>query len=84
MALSMTEAEYIMASEVTKEAIWLQRLTTDFKDSGPESVSTLILYCDSQSAIQLMRNPIIHAKKKHIEVRHHHFRELITEKRLEI
>jgi hypothetical protein len=81
---SMTEAEYIAASKVAKEAIWLQRLTADFTDSGPESVSTLTLYCDSQSAIHLVRNPIIHTKTKHIKVWYHHIRELITEKRLEI
>ena len=83
-ALSTTEAEYIAASEAAKEAIWLQRLTADFTDSGPESASTPTLYCDSQSAIHLVRNPIIHSKTKHIEVRYHHIRELVTEKRLEI
>ena len=45
-ALSKTGAENIAASEATKEAIWLQRLTTDFKDSGSETVSTPTLSCD--------------------------------------
>ena len=77
-------AEYIAASEAAKEAIWLQRLTADFTDSDPESVSTPTLYCDSQSVIHLVRNPIIYKKTKHVEVRYHHIRELVTKKRLEI
>ena len=45
---------------------------------------TPTIYCDSQSAIHLIRNPVYHAKTKHIEVRFHHIRELVTEKRLEV
>ena len=40
--------------------------------------------CDSQSTIHLIRNPVYHAKTKHIEVRFHHIRELVTEKTLEV
>ena len=44
----------------------------------------MILFCDSQSAIHLVWNPIIHAKTKNIEVWYRRTRELITKERLEI
>ena len=69
------EAEYIVPSEAVKEAIWLQLLASDFKDSGPESKTTPILVCDSH----LVHNPIIHMKTKHIGVLYHHIRKLNTE-----
>ena len=43
----------------------------------------LTLFCDSQSEIHLIWNPIYHAKTKNIEVRYHHIRELITDKKLD-
>ena len=43
----MIEVEYITTSEAAKEAIWLQWLAANLKESGPESEMTLILFCDS-------------------------------------
>ena len=45
--LSTTIVEHITTSEATKEVIWLQWLTSDFTDSGPESISTPTLFSDS-------------------------------------
>ena len=82
--LSTTEAEYIAASEAAKEAIWLHRLSADFGTKNRTDRPTPTIYCDSQSAIHLINNLVYHAKKKHIEVRYHHIRELVTEKKLEV
>ena len=73
-ALSTTEAEYVAASEACKEAVWLSRLACDM------GISKLvpILFCDSQSAIALAKNPVYHAKTKHIGVRYHFIRECIA------
>ena len=43
-----------------------------------------ILHSDSQSATMQARNPVFHAKKKHIEVRYRHSRKLVIDKKLEI
>ena len=75
------ETRHILGMWIERDQL---RLNTDFTDSGTESVPTPTLYCDSQSAIHLMRNPIIHTKTKHIEIRYHHIQELVTEKRLKI
>ncbi|MCO5602705.1 hypothetical protein L7F22_056841 [Adiantum nelumboides] len=77
---STTEAEYVAALEVCKEAIWLGRLVTDLgiKEETP------ILHCDSQSAIQLARNPVYHSKTKHVDVKYHFIREMVEDKQLQL
>ena len=63
----------------------LAALTIDwFSAKGWIDHSAPTLYCDSQSAIHLIKNPVNHAKTKHIEVRHHHIWELVTNKKLEV
>lgn len=34
--------------------------------------------CDNISAVMLARNPILHGRTKHIEIKHHYIRELIA------
>ena len=37
-----------------------------------------MLHCDSQSAIYLAKNQVYHARTKHIDVRFHRIRELVS------
>ncbi|MCO5582546.1 hypothetical protein L7F22_036443 [Adiantum nelumboides] len=76
VALSTTEAEYVAATEASKEALWLMRLVEELgiKSQVP------VLHCDSQSAIMLARNPVFHAKTKHIEVKYHFIRSVLDDK----
>jgi len=67
VSLSTTEAEFIAASEATKEAIWLRKLLAEL---GHECIEPTELYIDNQSAIKLSRNPEFHRRSKHIDVRH--------------
>ena len=48
------------------------------------SVEVPTLHCDSQSAIMLARNPVFHAKTKHIDVKYHFIREVLDGKLLEL
>ncbi|MCO5552235.1 hypothetical protein L7F22_005747 [Adiantum nelumboides] len=77
---STTEAEYVAASEACKEAIWLGRLVTNLgiKEETP------MLHCDSQSAIQLARNPVYHSKTKHVDVKYHFIREMVEDKQVQL
>jgi hypothetical protein len=75
VALSTTEMEYMAASQCTREAIWLRQLLDDVRckyDAG-----TLIM-CDNQGAIALVKNPVYHARTKHIEVHHYFVREKVA------
>lgn len=71
VSLSTTEAEYVAASEAAKEAIWLERL---FKDITPlKEVPTL--HIDNASAVRLSKNPELHQRTKHIDIRYHFVRQ---------
>ena len=64
VALSTIEAEYIVATHASKEAIWLQRLCS----SMGLVQGAIRIDCDSQSAIFLAKKPAYHSKTKHINV----------------
>jgi hypothetical protein len=66
IALSIAEAEYIVACSASYEAIWLRKLLTGLFDL--EMRATLIL-CDNQSCIKMTENLIFHDRSKHIEIR---------------
>ena len=79
VSLSSCEAEYVAACEATREAIWevdqLEELQYDELDAP-------IIYMDSQSAMQLIENPVYHDKSKHIQARMHFVREIAQEGRV--
>ncbi|MCO5552352.1 hypothetical protein L7F22_005863 [Adiantum nelumboides] len=76
---STTKAKYISLSDANKEAVWLSRLV---KNLGIDE--TLVIYCDSQSALALARNPVFHSKSKHIEVRYHLVRDFLFNKLIDL
>ena len=67
VALSTTEAEFIVATEASKELLWMKKFLSElgFQQERPQ------LFCDSQSAIHLAKNSTFHSRSKHIEVRYH-------------
>lgn len=73
VALSTSEAEYVALSSAAQEAVWLRRMLTEL-GASPECV---ILMEDNQSAIALAKNPVSHARTKHIDIRYHYVREVI-------
>ena len=43
-----------------------------------------MLYCDSQSAIHLAKNPEFHSKTKHIQLSYHWIRHVLEEEQLSL
>lgn len=80
VALSTTEAEYMAATHACKEAIWLKRLCLDI--GIKQGIVTV--YCDSQSAISLAKNPTFHAQTKHIDVQYHFVRDMVEDGRVKL
>ena len=80
VALSTTEAEYIAVTEAGKELVWIK---TFFKELGMQQ-DEYVVYCDSQSAIDLSKNATYHSRTKHIEVRYHWILDATEEKRFKL
>jgi hypothetical protein len=67
VAQSTTEAEYIAAASCFSQLLWISYTMSDFG----EKYTHVPLQCDSTSAISVAKNPVLHSKTKHIEVRYH-------------
>ena len=80
IALSTSEAEYIVVAESFKEAKW-------FKDLGCEmcnKVCSIRVYCDSQSAIHLAKNQNkFYRRSKHIDIKYNFIRDEVEHKRVD-
>ncbi|CAL0321178.1 unnamed protein product [Lupinus luteus] len=63
------------ATQACKEAIWIQRLVEELRHKQQK----IIVYCDSQSALHMARNPAFHSRKKHIGVQYHFVIEVVEE-----
>ncbi|XP_039120642.1 secreted RxLR effector protein 161-like [Dioscorea cayenensis subsp. rotundata] len=71
--LSTTEAEFVTAFACACQAVWLRRMMEQLDQT--QSGATMI-YCDNSSTIKLSRNPVMHDRSKHIDVRFHFLRDL--------
>ena len=74
---STMEAEYIAASEATKEAIWIRKFISEF-GVVPSCSSPIDLYCDNNGAIAQAKEPRSHKKSKHILWRYHLIQEIVN------
>ena len=61
--------------QLSKEAIWMHGLINDLGILQEH----IDVFCDSQSDICLSKNQVHHARTKHIDVRFHFIREIISE-----
>lgn len=77
IALSITEAEYVAATAAACQVVWTRRILQDCSIVITESTR---LWIDNQSAISVAKNPALHGRTKHIDVRFHFIRSLVAEK----
>ncbi|XP_021758525.1 uncharacterized protein LOC110723478 [Chenopodium quinoa] len=69
-----SEAEFCSMSKTTDELKWLKALLLSLGVAHPRAMS---LFCDSQSALYIARNPVFHERTKHIEVDCYYVRDAI-------
>jgi hypothetical protein len=77
VALSTVEAEYMALSFTTQEAIWLRSLIKELDPGKKEE--PINIFCDNKGAIHLAKNSVTSQRSKHIDVRHHFFRNCLKE-----
>ena len=75
------EAKYRGAVVAACEVAWLRTLLGDL---GVHVDERVVIYCDNLSSIQLARNPVFHARTKHIEVHYHYIREKVLTSDIEL
>ncbi|MCO5569367.1 hypothetical protein L7F22_023079 [Adiantum nelumboides] len=75
-ALSSTEPEYRGAAVAACDVAWLELLLGDL---GIQVQRPVVIHCDNLSSIQLTRNPVFHARTKHIEVHYHFIKERVLD-----
>ncbi|KAL4323733.1 hypothetical protein GQ457_11G029180 [Hibiscus cannabinus] len=83
VADSTTEAEYIAASEATKEAVWIKKFITGL-GVIPSIADAVDLYCENNGAIAQEKEPRSHQRSKHILRHFHLIREIIDRGDVEI
>ena len=71
VALSTAEAEYISAASCCAQVLWMKQTLLDLG----LSYDHVPIMCDNTSAINLSKNPVLHSRTKHIEIRHHFLRD---------
>ncbi|WVZ49176.1 hypothetical protein U9M48_000553, partial [Paspalum notatum var. saurae] len=71
VSLSTTEAEYIAAASCCSQLLWMKATFSDFG----LRFGKIPLLVDSTSAISVAKNPVLHSRTKHIDVRFHFLRD---------
>jgi hypothetical protein len=76
VTLSSTEAEYVAASMCATEVKFVQMLLEELMPN--ETTRPATLFEDNTGAIFLMENQAVGNRTKHIDIRWHHMREMMT------
>ncbi|XP_073292954.1 uncharacterized protein [Primulina huaijiensis] len=68
--------EFIAATSCACQASWLKKILEElqFKQHGATTI-----FCDNSSAIKLSKNPVLHGRSKHIDVRYHFLRDMTND-----
>ncbi|WVZ76291.1 hypothetical protein U9M48_024278 [Paspalum notatum var. saurae] len=80
VALSTTEAEYVAAASCCSQLLWMKATLSDFG----LRFGKIPLLVDSTSAISIAKNPVLHTRTKHIDVRFHFLRDHYEKKDIDL
>lgn len=80
MVMCTSKVEYVAITQASKETIWLQMIMEEFR----QKQGKITLFCDSQSALHLAKNPTFNDRTKHIRVQYHIIQEKVEEGSVDI
>ena len=75
VALSMTEAEYIVLTEGAKQLIWPR---CALQELGFDQEQPTLIQCDNLGAITISHDTTYHARTKHISIAYHFIRKKVA------
>lgn len=81
VTLSTTEAEFVVAAACACQAVWMRGI---LKKLSLTQHGCTTLMCDNSSTIKLSKNPVLHGRSKHIDVRFHFLRDLTRDGTMEL
>jgi len=61
------------ATQACKEIMWIKRIMEELGHKQQQ----IVVYCDSQSALHILKNLAFHSRTKHIGIRYHFVREVV-------
>jgi hypothetical protein len=71
IALSIAEAEYIIAGHCCAQLLWMRQTLRDYG----YKLTKVPLLCNNESAIRMADNPVEHSRTKHIDIQYHFLRD---------
>ncbi|KAJ1686716.1 hypothetical protein LUZ63_018106 [Rhynchospora breviuscula] len=80
VALSTAEAEYVAAGSCCTQLLWMMQTLRDYE----LKFQKVPILCDNTSAILISKNPVLHSRTKHIEIRHHFIRDHVEKGDVEL
>ena len=74
VALSTCDAKYVVAATAVCQAVWLRRLLGKLTDVEAHPPALMV---DNQLAIAPAKNPVLHDRSKHIDIKFHFLRDCV-------
>jgi hypothetical protein len=81
VALSTAEAEYMSLASAGQTAIWFRQLLADL---GFRQDKATVIFEDNQGCIAMAKNPVSHERTKHIDIKYHFIRELVSNETIKV
>lgn len=81
IALSSCEAEYVAGCHAICQGVWLNEVLKHLKIRTESSIE---LRMDNTSAISLAKNPVSHGRSKHIDMKYHFLRDMVSKGKVEL
>ena len=85
-ALSTCESEYIALCSAAQEAVHLRSLFQELIPSvdGSAVGAPIVVFEDNKATIDISKNPCLHEKQKHVDVKYHYVRECVLNQRIRV
>ncbi|GJT35036.1 hypothetical protein Tco_0925455 [Tanacetum coccineum] len=78
--LQTTKAEYVPAEKLVNKLMEETKPLVDYE----LILNDVPVLCDNKGAIDLSKNPVLHSRTKHIEIRHHFLRDNVQKGNISI
>jgi len=78
--MSTTKAKYISAGSCCTQLLRMKHQLEDYQINA----NSIPIYCDNTALICLSKNPIIHSRAKHTEIKYHFIKDFVQKGILDI